>query len=139
MDLTQPEIQSENCLLCGELPDKLTVNTGREREFPTAFHELIPVGAQFTGQGQFSQFRRCPDCDVYFLWEEYPQMYGSGNNDEERLIRFSAKASRLLNNLFASEPKALPDPAESVNTSKPFPYTCFWKCSKAVSMKLRTS
>src|SRR5215204_465595 len=84
MDLTQPEIQSENCSLCGELPDKLTVNTGREGEFPAAFHELIPVGVRFAGQGQFSQFRRFPDCDAYFVWEEYPQMYGSGNNDEER-------------------------------------------------------
>ncbi|HYP43378.1 MAG TPA: hypothetical protein VEQ18_05090, partial [Candidatus Nitrosocosmicus sp.] len=96
MALTQPEIQSENCPLCGELPDKLTVNTGREEKFPAAASELIPAGARFTGQGQFSQFRRCPGCDAYFLWEEYPQMYGSGNNDEERLSRFSAKASSLL-------------------------------------------
>jgi hypothetical protein len=112
MDLTQPEIQSETCSLCGELPDKLTVNTGREGEFPAAFHKLIPVDTQFTGQGQFSQFRSCPDCNAYFVWEEYPQMYGSGNNAEECLTRFSAKASLLLNNLFASEPKALLDPAD---------------------------
>jgi hypothetical protein len=41
----------------------------------------------------FSQDRRCPECGACFVWEEHPQMYGSGINDEERLIRVSADAS----------------------------------------------
>ena len=114
MDSTQPETQAENCSLCGELPDDLTVNTGREERFPAAFDKLTPVGIPYPGQGQWvgSQFRRCPNCRTYFDWGDYPQMYGSGNCDEERLIRLSARASRLLNNLFPPDPKAPPDPGD---------------------------
>lgn len=112
MDLIEHEIQAEKCSICGEFPDELTVNTGRDQRFPTAFDELIPVGVPFYGQGQSSQYRRCPNCDTYFIWDDFPQMYGSGNNAEERLSRFSAKASRLLNNLFTNGLKAPLEPAE---------------------------
>ena len=114
MDLTQSETQAENCSLCGEIPDDLTVNTGRGEDFPTAFYKLTPVGIPCPGQGQWvgSQFRRCPNCSTYFDWGDYPQVYGSGNCDEERLIRLSARASRLLNNLFPPDPNAPPDPGD---------------------------
>lgn len=111
MDLTQPEIQAESCPLCGELPDDLTVNTGREQRFPAAFDKLTPVGITSPGQGQWvgSQFRRCPECGRYFDWGDYPQVYGSGNCDEERLIRLPARTSRLLDNLFTHDPQAPAD------------------------------
>src|SRR4051794_36976638 len=91
MDATQPETQFENCPLCGELPDDLTVNTGRDEYFPTAFDKLIRVGIPSPGQGQLvgSQLYRCPACGMYFDWDDYPQVYGSGNCDEERLQRLS--------------------------------------------------
>jgi hypothetical protein len=111
MNVTPPEIQAENCSLCGELPDDLTVNTGREQKFPAAFYKLTPVGTPRPGRGQWvgSQLHRCPDCGTYFDWGDYPQVYGSGNCDEERLIRLSPRASRLLNNLFFPDPKVPPD------------------------------
>jgi hypothetical protein len=114
MDVTQPETQAENCSLCGELPDDLTVNTGRGEHLPADFYKLTPVGSPWPGQGQWvgSQFRRCPTCNRFFDWGDYPQMYGSGNCDEERMMRFSARASRLLNNLFPPDPKAPPDPGD---------------------------
>jgi hypothetical protein len=93
MDLSQNEIQAANCSLCGELPDELIVSTGREQQFPAAFYNLIPVGPRNASQGCFSQDYRCPECGVYFVWEEHRQMYGSGNNDEERLFRTSMEAS----------------------------------------------
>ncbi len=110
----RPENQAEICALCGELPDDLTVNTGRDERFPAAFDRLTPVGIPSPGQGQWvgSQFRRCPNCGAFFDWSDAPQMYGSGNCDEERLIRLPATASRLLNNLFPPDPKAPPDPGE---------------------------
>lgn len=110
----QTETQAEKCSLCGELPDDLTVNTGREQRFPAAFDNLTPVGVPCPGQGQWvgSQFRRCPDCGTYFDWGDYPQVYGSGNCDEERRIRLPARASRLLDNLFVPDPKAPPDPGD---------------------------
>ena len=93
MDTTQREIQSANCSLCGEIPDELIVKTGRDETFPAACYKLVPAGGEGTSQGMFSQDRRCPECGACFVWEEHRQMYGSGNNDEERLIRVSADAS----------------------------------------------
>ena len=108
----RPENQAEMCALCGELPDDLTVNTGRDERFPAAFDALTPVGIPSPGQGQWvgSQFRRCPNCGAFFDWGDAPQMYGSGNEDEERLVRLPATASRLLNTLFQLDPRAPPDP-----------------------------
>lgn len=110
----RPENQAELCALCGELPDDLTVNTGRGECFPAAFDRLTPVGIPSPSQGQWvgSQFRRCPNCGAFFDWGDAPQMYGSGNCDEERLVRLPATASRLLNNLFPPDPKAPPDPGK---------------------------
>jgi hypothetical protein len=92
MDTTQREVQSANCSLCGEIPDELIVKTGRDETFPAACYELVPEGGRYSSQGMFSQYRRCPECNAYFVWEERPQMYGSGINDEQRLIRVSADA-----------------------------------------------
>lgn len=104
----RPEDQAEKCALCGELPDDLTVNTGRGECFPAAFDRLTPVGIPSPGQGQWvgSQFRRCPACAAFFDWSDAPQVYGSGNEDEERLVRLPATASRLLNTLFQLDPRA---------------------------------
>lgn len=110
----QPETKAENCPLCGGLPDDLTVNTGREERFPAAFYELTTVGIPCPSQGQWvgSQLHRCPSCGTYFDWGDYPQVYGSGNCDEERLTRLPAKASRLLDNLFAPVPKTPSAPGD---------------------------
>ena len=64
----RPDNQAELCALCGELPDDLTVNTGRDEYFPAAFDVLTPVGIPSPGQGQWvgSQFRRCPACAAFF-------------------------------------------------------------------------
>ncbi len=112
MDTTPTEVQSEKCSLCGGFPDELNVNTGRDEIFPAAFGKLIPVGAEIIGQGHTLQLRRCPDCACYFVWEDCPQMYGSGNNAEEILTRLSPQASRLLHTFYAPEPNAPPAPAE---------------------------
>ena len=108
----RPDNQAELCALCGELPDDLTVNTGRDEYFPAAFDALTPVGIPSPSQGQWvgSQFRRCPACAAFFDWSDAPQVYGSGNEDEERLVRLPATASRLLNTLFQLDPRAPLDP-----------------------------
>jgi hypothetical protein len=110
--MAQPNL---TCPICSELPDDLTVNTGRDEYFPAAFYKLIPIGIPSPGQGQMvgSQLHRCPECGMYFDWDDFPQMYGSGNCDEERLQRLSARASRLLDKLFFPDPKALADPTDT--------------------------
>lgn len=95
MDPTQPGTKVERCSLCGGLPDDLMVNTGREQYFPDAFYQLARLGGRLT-----EPFRRCPEYGTYFHWIALPQTYGSGNCDEERSIRLSARVSRLLDHLF---------------------------------------
>lgn len=113
MDLPQYEDKTGKCSLCGGLPDNLCVNTGRDFQFPDAFRKLVRVGVAHDSQGQTTQLCRCPDCGSCFEWQALPQMYGSGNNEEERLIRFSPQASRLLDNFLAPEPQIpVDDPAE---------------------------
>lgn len=88
------------CPLCAELPDDVTVNTGRDHYFPEAFYQLTKLT-----NGSPDQFRRCPQCRTFFHWIDLPQYYGSGNCDEERAIRLSPQASLLLDRLFPNDPK----------------------------------
>jgi hypothetical protein len=92
-----------NCFLCETLPDDQTVNTGREEYLPAAFRELTSLDSE-------GKFHRCPGCGSYFNWIDMPQMYGSGNCDEERLVRLTAKASRLLDKIFLFDLKDPPVP-----------------------------
>ena len=95
------------CSLCSSLPDDITVNTGREEYFPNAFDQLIGMDSDYR-----SEFRCCPGCRTYFNWIDMPQMYGSGNNDEERLVRLSREKSRLLDKLFSTDLSFRPTPVE---------------------------
>ena len=100
MDPTLLGTEVERCSLCGGLPDDLMVNTGREQRFPGAFYQLVPLGFSYK-----RPFRRCPECGTFFHWIDLPQTYGTGNCDEERSIRLSAKVSRLLDRLFPPDPQ----------------------------------
>jgi len=54
----------------------------------------------------------CPQCRTYFNWIDMPQMYGSGNCDEERLVRLSPGQSLLLDKLFTAASDYRPDQHE---------------------------
>jgi hypothetical protein len=101
--------KDEKCSLCGIFPDDLTVNTGRDEYFPDAFWKQIRMEL---GSDDYEEFRRCPGCGSYFKWIDSPQMYGSGNLAEERLIRFPLKASPLLDLVFSPDGKEQPDLGE---------------------------
>jgi hypothetical protein len=106
--LTTKEDRSRRvCPECVSIPDDLTVNTGRGENFPAAFSKLISVDNDYR-----AEFRRCPSCRAYFQWIDMPQMYGSGNNDEERLIKIPEEQSRLLDEIFTSKPDFQPRPEE---------------------------
>jgi hypothetical protein len=94
------------CSVCGSLPDDITVNTGREEYFPSAFSQLIGMDEDR------GEFRTCPDCRTYFNWIDMPQMYGSGNNAEERLVRLPKEKSRLLDKLFTADSNYQPTSIE---------------------------
>ncbi len=101
---SEPDQNAGVCSLCSSLPDDLTVNTGREEYFPSAFSQLIGMDNDYK-----AEFRRCPGCRTYFNWIDMPQMYGSGNNDEERLVRLSSEKSLLLDKLFSPGSDHHPD------------------------------
>jgi hypothetical protein len=88
----------KRCFLCVSLPDDLTVNTGRDECFPPAFRNLTEMDREYD-----AEFRRCPACGIYFNWIDLPQMYGTGNNAEERLVRLSKGKSILLDKIFSSD------------------------------------
>jgi hypothetical protein len=92
-----PKEEPGKCSVCISLPDDLTVNTGREEYFPSAFNQLVGMD-----DDRRAEFRCCPGCRTYFKWFDMTQMYGSGNNDEERLVRLSPEKSRLLDKLFTA-------------------------------------
>lgn len=100
----------EKCTFCETLPAELTVNTGRDYKFPEAFYKLTNID----GYKLDEQFRRCPECRAYFKWTDLSERYGSGNNDEEQLVRLPTKISRLLRKLFSADPQDYPD-REEVN------------------------
>ena len=96
----------EKCSLCGIFPEHLTVNTGRDVYFPDAFWKLIRMEL---GSDDYEEFRRCPNCGSYFKWIDSPQMYGSGNNAEQSLIRYPPQATPLLEMVFSPEAQDQPD------------------------------
>lgn len=97
--------KSAYCSVCQSLGYDKTVNTGREEYFPSAFNRLVCMD----GDDYRSEFRRCPGCATYFHWIDLSSWTGSGNNDEERLVRISIKGSELLDKLFSANPKAPSD------------------------------
>jgi hypothetical protein len=99
--------KSVYCSVCQPLGYDLVVNTGREEYFPSAFNRLVCMDGDFR-----SEFRRCPGCAIYFHWIDMSSWTGSGNNDEERLVRISIKGSELLDKLFSDDPKAPSDDIE---------------------------
>lgn len=100
----------EKCSFCETLPAELTVNTGRDYEFPEAFYKLAVINIDKLDE----QFRRCPECRAYFKWTDLSERYGSGNNDEVKLIRLPNKISYLLGKIFSDNPQDHPD-QEDVN------------------------
>ncbi len=102
-----PDASAGICSLCNTLLDDITVNTGREEYFPSAYRQLIGMDTDYR-----PEYLRCPGCHTYYNWIDMPQMYGSGNNDEERLVRLSPAKSRLLDKLFSDDSNFLPTPNE---------------------------
>lgn len=86
------------CNVCSALPEDVTVNTGREEYFPSAFNKLIRINGD-----NDTAFYRCPNCHTFYEWINMPQFYGSGNCDEERLVRQSAEKSRFLDHSFSAD------------------------------------
>lgn len=88
------------CSVCSTLPDDITVNTGREYHLPDAFKKLKMMSGD-----SYEAYYRCPECHTYYEWINMPQMYGSGKNDEERLVRQSQEKSKALDASFENQKK----------------------------------
>ncbi len=95
------------CAVCGSLPDDITANTGRDEYLPDAYRQLIGMDSDYK-----AELRCCPACRTYFNWIDMPQMYGSGNCDEERLVRLTPMQSQVLDKLFTADSHYRPDQNE---------------------------
>ncbi len=80
------------CPVCGSLPKELRVNYGRDDHYPPAYSKLITIDQD--------TYKCCPECRTYFFCLNIPQEYGTGNNAEEIIERFTPEQSRYLENLF---------------------------------------
>lgn len=87
------------CTTCGGLPDDVTANTGRQDYLPDAYDRLQKLSDDFN-----ERLHRCPECRQLYHWIDLPQTYGSGNCDEERLVRLPRPVSDLLDRLYPPEP-----------------------------------
>lgn len=94
----------DTCPLCGELADRIVAQTGYGDYLPDAAYKLKKEELSFS-----CDVRRCPECDGIFIWEDHPQYYGSGNLDEEWLIRLDDTKAALVRSLLD-----LPEDAASV-------------------------
>lgn len=97
----------ERCTFCEALSDHLTVNTGRNEEFPNAYYHLIKLD-----EGLREGLRRCLSCTSFFKWNDQSSWTGSGNDDSEELIRLPKRKSQLLDKLFSSDQKDYPTSVE---------------------------
>ncbi len=83
------------CDVCSAIPQNQVANTGRGDSLSPLADQLVRLGLD-----SGNDISVCPVCETLFEWEDLPQTYGSGNNDEERLTRLSptqaATARELL-------------------------------------------
>lgn len=93
------------CATCGELPDDVWANTGRDDWLPAAARKLKSPWHYPTG----IDLRLCPECGAWFVWRDHPQFYGSGNLDEEQLTRLPPHTWRTLERLLHGELDPDPD------------------------------
>lgn len=99
-DTTRGEgLETPACSTCSSIPDDLLVNTGRDGTFPAEVDRLLRLEL-----GTRNDLYRCPACGALFEWEDLPQYYGSGNNDEERLTRLSPTQAATARALLDPEP-----------------------------------
>jgi hypothetical protein len=87
------------CTVCSGIPPDLLVNTGRDGTFPGEVRRLVQLDL-----GSSNDLYRCPECGALFEWEDLPQYYGSGNNDEERLTRLDSAQASTARDLLDPEP-----------------------------------
>lgn len=99
----QPAKADGKCAVCGELPAELRVNYGRDERYPAAYSKLVDV------ETAPAEFKRCPSCRNYFYCADFPQEYGTGDNAEEKIERFSTVQSQYLDNFFTGGPLYSPD------------------------------
>lgn len=97
-NMTLPQSPANACTLCSELPAELWVNTGRDEAFPDVVRRLLRLGLS-----DDDDVWQCPQCNAQFAWTNLPQYYGSGNNDEERLIRLNAEQAATVHTLLHAD------------------------------------
>ncbi len=69
----------------------LTAQTGYGDTLPASAGRLTCIEGDL-----HSALRACPSCGAYFVFEDHPQFFGSGNLDEETLERLTGEQEALV-------------------------------------------
>lgn len=88
-----------SCPACGALPKHLSANTGREQWLPSEAGALEQLDLS-----RDLDLRRCKVCRALFVWGDHPQLYGSGNLDEETLDRLSVEQTQTVELFLSGAP-----------------------------------
>lgn len=91
MDNAQTQSQ---CEICGQLEVFILAKTGYGETLPAGYYRLTKASLSTD-----LDIHRCPRCDSIFLWQDFPQFYGSGNLDEEHLTRLDEAKAQLVRDL----------------------------------------
>lgn len=82
------------CSFCGPIGDGATANTGRGEYFEAPITKLTRHDL-----GDRDDLRECPACGAFFRYDTYEAQTGSGNNDEDTLVRLDAPTTATLREL----------------------------------------
>ena len=83
--------RSLKCEFCGNIPGRVSVNTGREQYFEAPITLLKRHGID-----RDDDLWECPQCTALFHWHNDSSWTGSGNDDAETLTRLSANQTLLF-------------------------------------------
>lgn len=87
------------CEACSSIPPVLWANTGRGESLSPEIDHLIRLNIDTS-----NDLYECPDCETFFQWDDLPQYYGSGNNDDERLTRLTPEQESIARALLDPNP-----------------------------------
>lgn len=98
-DASSDRSDQRPCDVCSAIPPELWANTGRGESLLPEAGGLVRLDLDSR-----NDLWECPSCESLFAWEDLPQSYGSGNEDEERLRRLTPDQTTTARELLDPSP-----------------------------------
>jgi len=91
---------SQACEACSSIPSELWAQTGRGESLYPKIEQLVHLDLD-----NRNDLYVCPVCEAIFEWEDFTQLSGSGNNDEERVLRLGPEQAAVVRELLDPDPR----------------------------------